>query len=330
MYSTADGKATDWHLVHLGSRAVGGAGMVIVEATGVEARGRISPFDAGLWENAQIDSWSRVTKFIREYGAVPAVQLAHAGWKACTPRPWEPGPQVPKDKGGWTPVGVTNQPFNPDDPPPTMLSIDEIQIVRRHFADAVRRARAAGFETIEIHGAHGYLLHSFYSPIANQRTDEYGGSFDNRIRLLMEVVRDARKILPERTPLLVRISASDWIEGGWTIQDSVELSKRLKSEGVDLIDCSSGGMRGGKITVGPHYQVPFAAQIRKEAGIATAAVGMITDPHAADAVVREGQADMVLLAREFLRDAYWPLHAAKALGKRDRIDAPAQYGRAFQ
>lgn len=330
MYSTPDGKATDWHLVHLGSRAVGGAGLIIVEATGVEARGRISPFDAGLWEDAQIDSWARVTKFMKEYGAVPAVQLAHAGWKASSPRPWEKGQQVSADKGGWTPVGVTNDPFNPGDPAPTMLSVGEIQKVRQNFTAAVKRAMAAGFQTIEIHAAHGYLLHSFYSPVSNTRTDEYGGSFDNRIRLTLEVVRDARKTIPDSMPLLVRISASDWLEGGWSIDDSVELAKRLKSEGVDLVDCSSGGMRGGKITVGPHYQVPFAEAVRKRADIKTAAVGMITDPTAADGIIRNGQADIVLLAREFLRDAYWPLHAAKALGQLEKINPPVQYGRAFQ
>ena len=329
MYSTPDGKATDWHLVHLGSRAVGGAGMVIVEATAVEARGRISPFDAGLWEDVQIDSWARITKFLKEYGAVPAVQLAHAGWKGSTPRPWESGSQVPLNNGGWTPVGVTDKPFNPSDPPPQMLSLAEIQTVRRSFSAAVKRALAAGFQTIEIHAAHGYLLHSFYSPVSNTRTDEYGGSFENRVRLTLEVVKDTRKLLPDHFPLLVRISSSDWIDGGWTIHDSVALAKLLKSEGVDLIDCSSGGMRGGKIVVGPHYQTPFAEQIRKEADIRTAAVGMITDPIEADKIIREGKADMVLLAREFLRDVYWPLHAAKALGQVDRINPPVQYGRAF-
>jgi 2,4-dienoyl-CoA reductase-like NADH-dependent reductase (Old Yellow Enzyme family) len=324
-YSSEDGNAKDWHLVHLGSRAIGGAGLVIVEATAVEARGRISPFDAGLWEDSQIDSWRRVARFLKEHGAVSAVQLAHAGWKASTNPAFKGGGRA--ESGGWQPVSVGDQAFDPKDPAPTMLSKQGIAEVRANFRLAIHRAIAAEFQVIELHAAHGYLLHSFYSPISNTRTDEYGGSFDNRIRLLMEVTRDARSIMPQTMPLFVRISSSDWIEGGWTIEDSVALSKRLKSEGVDLIDCSSGGQRGGKITVGPHYQVPFAEQVRHEATIPTAAVGMITDAIEADKIIREGKADMVLLAREFLRDAYWPLHAAQKLGVKP--NPPEQYARAF-
>jgi len=328
-YSTSDGKATEWHLVHLGSRAIGGAGLVIVEATAVEARGRISAMDAGLWEDSQIDSWRRVADFVAAHGAVPAVQLAHAGWKASTNPPFTGGGRTPTDKGGWTPISVGAQPFNPEDPSPIMLTRAMIDEVKANFRLAIHRAIAAHFQIIEIHAAHGYLLHSFYSPVSNTRTDQYGGSFENRTGLLIEVIRDARSIMPASMPLLVRLSCSDWREDGWSILDSVRLSGMLKDEGVDLVDCSSGGQRNAKIAVGPHYQVPFAEQIRNEAKIPTAAVGMITDPVEADKVISSGQADLVLLAREFLRDAYWPINAAKALKVFDQKMVPEQYARAF-
>lgn len=328
-YSSEDGLPNDWHLVHLGARASGGVGLVIAEATAVEARGRITPNDVGIWNDAQVAAWKRVTQFIREQGAVAGIQLAHAGRKAGTARPWEGGKPLSDSEGGWDTVGASAIPFNDSFRTPQAMTHEEIHAVQHAFRDAAVRALAAGFEWIEIHAAHGYLLHSFYSPISNQRTDEYGGSFENRIRFLMETVRLVREVIPADLPLTVRLSCTDWIEGGWTIEDSVALSKQLKSAGVDLIDCSSGGVAPQQqIAVGWGYQIPFATTIRQEADIATAAVGLITEPEQADALVRNGEADLVLLGRELLRNPYWAIQAAQALHQ-DKLPMPAQYERAF-
>jgi len=327
-YSSEDGFANDWHLVHLGSRAAGGAGLVIMEASAVEARGRISPQDHGIWKDEHIAFLARVTAFLRQQGAVAAIQLAHAGRKASTRRPWDGAGMVPLDAGGWQPVAPSALPFQPGDPAPAELTRAEIAGLTGAFAAAAGRALEAGFQVVELHFAHGYLAHEFLSPLSNRRTDEYGGTFENRIRFALEATRAVRAVWPERLPLFVRISASDWVEGGWDIGESVEFARGLRALGVDLIDCSSGGLSPRqKIALGPGYQVPFAARIRREAGVLTGAVGMITTPRQADEIVRAGEADLVLLAREFLRDPYFPLHAAKALG--DAIQPPVQYGRAF-
>ena len=327
-YACEDGFATDWHLVHLGSRAVGGAGVVIVEATGVEHRGMISPFDMGIYKDDHIDPLARVAGFVKQQGAVPGIQLAHAGRKASTRRPWEGGEVVPVSEGGWQAVAPSPVPFRPEDPTPSELSLSGIRQVVDAFAAATRRALRAGFEVVEIHSAHGYLLHQFLSPLSNFRKDNYGGSFENRIRLLLEVAAAVRSEWPAHLPLFVRISATDWMEGGWAPDDSVELARRLKPVGVDLIDCSSGGASlQARIPLAPGYQVPFAARIRREADIPTAAVGLITSAAQANEVVQSGNADLVLLAREFLRDPYFPLHAAKELGA--SIPVPVRYARAF-
>jgi 2,4-dienoyl-CoA reductase-like NADH-dependent reductase (Old Yellow Enzyme family) len=327
-YSCRDGLATDWHLVHLGSRAVGGAALVMAEATAVEARGRISPQDLGIWDERHIEPLARVARFVAGQGAVPGIQLAHAGRKASTARPWDGGAPVPPDRGGWTPVGPSPVPFAPGYPTPEPLDETGLAEVRLAFREAARRALEAGFGWIELHGAHGYLLHSFCSPLSNQRPDRYGGGFEGRTRLPVEVVREVRTVWPEDRPLAVRLSCTDWLEGGWTLEESIELTRRLKGEGVDLVDCSSGGVApGAKIPIGPGYQVPFSEEIRREAGIATAAVGMITEPEQAEGIVRGERADLVLLARELLRDPYWPMHAAAALGQRGPV--PPQYARAF-
>ncbi|HWL16420.1 MAG TPA: NADH:flavin oxidoreductase/NADH oxidase, partial [Opitutus sp.] len=315
-YSSNDGVANDWHLVHLGSRAVGGAGLVIAEATAVSPEGRISPGDAGLWADKHIEPLQRINRFIKQHGAVAGVQLAHAGRKAATAAPWDGGDHLADEAGGWTPVAPSAIAFGDGlDRVPHELTIAEIAQVRDDFVSATRRALDAGYEWIELHSAHGYLSHQFLSPVANRRTDSYGGSFENRIRFLLETTRAVRAVWPERLPLTARLSCTDWIEGGWDIEQSVELSRRLKAEGVDLIDCSTGGIAPNvKIPVGPGYQVQFAEQVRREAGIATAAVGLITQPEQANEIVQSGKADLVLLAREFLRDPYWPAHAARALG----------------
>jgi 2,4-dienoyl-CoA reductase-like NADH-dependent reductase (Old Yellow Enzyme family) len=328
-YSGEDGFANDWHLVHLGSRAVGGAGLVIVEATGVEARGRISPGDLGLWKDEQIEPLARIAKFIQSQGAAAGIQLAHAGRKASTHVPWEHrGAQIPVAEGGWVPVAPSPIPFRDGDMTPHELTREEIREIIEAFSAAAKRAVRAGFNVIEIHGAHGYLINEFLSPLANHRTDEFGGSFENRIRLATEVVNAVREAVPESMPLFLRISASDWVEGGWTLDDSVRLAKCVKTLGVDVIDCSSGGMVPyAKIELGPGYQVPFAERIRRDAEIATAAVGLITEPHQAEEIVASGKADLVMLAREMLRDPYWPLHAQQALG--GKAKPPVQYERAF-
>lgn len=328
-YSASDGMANDWHLVHLGSRAVGGAGLVIVEATAVAAEGRISREDLGLWKDEQVEPLRRITRFIEEQGAIAGIQLGHAGRKASAWRPWlgQPG-CVPIDQGGWLPVGPSPIAFDPHYAAPHELDEAGITEVIEAFVQAANRALAAGFKVVEVHAAHGYLLHQFLSPLSNQRQDHYGGSFDNRIRLLLEVVQAVRAVWPDELPLFVRLSATDWVEDGWNADETVELARRLKLLGVDLVDVSSGGTAANAdIPVGPGYQTEFAERVRREAGIATGTVGMITEAVQAEHILRTGQADLILLARELLRDPYWPLHAAEDL--RDKTVAwPAQYVRA--
>ena len=327
-YSSTDGFANDWHLVHLGQFAVGGASLVFTEATAVVPEGRISPQDLGIWNDAQLPMLERITRFIRAQGAVPGIQLAHAGRKSSTKRPWDGSGAVLPGDGGWADVMAPSAiPFAAGYPQPHALSIDGIDRVVRAFRDAAERAIAVGFEVLEVHAAHGYLLHEFLSPLSNQRTDQYGGSLENRTRLTLDVVAALRTVMPEAMPLVVRISATDWAEGGWTGDDSVQLAKWLKSAGVDLVDVSTGGLVGGvRIPVGPGYQAPFARQVREGAGIATASVGLITDAAQADAIVANGDADMVLLAREMLRQPHWPLLAAHALAADQPW--PVQYERA--
>jgi 2,4-dienoyl-CoA reductase-like NADH-dependent reductase (Old Yellow Enzyme family) len=327
-YSCKDGFATDWHFVHLGSRAVGRAAAVIAEATAITADSRISPQDLGLWSDAHIEPLRRVFSFVAQQGSVPGIQLAHAGRKASTNEPWNGGKPISPAEGGWSPIfAPTALAFAEGYQVPQALSVIEIAAIVEAFAAAARRAHAAGARLIELHAAHGYLLHSFLSPLSNQRTDQYGGSFANRIRMVCEVVTAVRKVWPEEYPLWVRISATDWTEGGWTVEEAVELARILKPLGVDLIDCSSGGsVARAKIPIGPGYQVAFAEQVRREAGVLTGAVGMITDPAQADQIIRSGQADIVILARQFLREPYWPLLAARALDH--DIKWPVQYERA--
>ncbi|WP_026852215.1 NADH:flavin oxidoreductase/NADH oxidase [Geothrix fermentans] len=328
-YQATDGLANDWHLVHLGGLAQGGAGLVITEATAVVPEGRISPDDLGLWNEAQAKALARIAHFIASQGAVPGIQLAHAGRKASNPAPWKGGGSIPLAAGGWTPVAPSALPFDEGWTVPTALDEPGILAVIEAFMDAARRAVAAGFRVIEVHAAHGYLLHQFLSPLSNHRADAYGGSFENRTRLVREVVGALRNILPEDLPLLVRISASDWMEGGWTPDESVALAKELGALGVDLVDCSSGGLvPRAQIPLGPGYQVPFAARIRAEAGLPTGAVGLITGAEQAEQILAQGSADLVLLGRELLRDPRWPLHAAQALGA--EISWPASYLRAAQ
>jgi 2,4-dienoyl-CoA reductase-like NADH-dependent reductase (Old Yellow Enzyme family) len=327
-YSCEDGFATEWHLVHLGSRAVGGAALVIAEATAVLPEARISPQDLGIWSEAHIEPLARIAKFIHSQGSVAGIQLAHAGRKASTARPWEGGGKLTEQEGGWSHVVAPSAiPFAPNYPMPTAATIERIAAIADAFGKAAQRALDAGFRLLEIHSAHGYFLHEFLSPLSNHRSDLYGGSFENRTRIVREVVSKVRRFWPERLPLFIRISSTDWVEGGWDIEQAVELARSLRPLGVDLVDCSSGGnVADAKIPIGPGYQVAFAERIRRDAGILTGAVGMITEPHQADEIIRKGQADIVLLAREMLRDPYWPLHAAAALGK--PISWPAQYLRA--
>ena len=327
-YSSDDGFANDWHLVHLGSRSVGGAALVMAEATAVEAHGRISPRDLGIWKDEHIESLSRIAAFLKHQGAVAGIQIAHAGRKGSTRVPWEGGAPIPQEQGGWQTVAPSAIPFRPGEPAPSELSAAGIRNIAEAFAAGAGRARQAGFEVVEIHGAHGYLINEFLSPLSNHRNDGYGGSFENRIRFALEVVDAVRRNWPESQPLFMRISATDWAEGGWTPDDSVALAKRVRARGVDLVDCSSGGnAHDAKIQLVPGYQVPFAERIRREAGVLTGAVGLITDARQAEEIIQAGRADLVLMAREFLRDPYWPLHAAPLL----EADAPApvQYGRAF-
>ncbi len=326
-YSSVDGLPTSWHLVHLGSRAAGGAGCVIVEASSVSPAGRITAWDSGIWSADHADAFRPITRFIDEQGAVAAIQLAHAGRKASTERPWAGGGVIREGPHSWKPVAPSPIPFRQGDPVPHPLTKEEIDDVVAEFASAARHAVAAGFRLIEIHAAHGYLLHEFLSPLSNHRDDEYGGSLENRMRFPLRVAEAVRRSMPGGLPLLVRISASDWVEGGWDLPQSIELCKRLRAIGADLIDCSSGGaVPGAKVEIGPGYQVPFARAIRAEAHIATGAVGLITDARQASEIIREGAADIVLLARAELRDPYWPLHAAKMLGV--TAPWPVQYERA--
>ena len=327
MYSSHDGFANDWHLVHLGARAAGGCGLVMTEATAVEPQGRITPQDLGIWQDEHIETLAHVVRVIQGHGALAAIQLAHAGRKAGYYRPWSPvRGVVPVEDGGWTNQrGPSPVAFREGAPTPAEMSTAEIAEVRDAFVQGARRAHEAGFDVIELHSAHGYLLHQFLSPISNRRTDEYGGDFAGRTRLHRELVREVRAILPEDKPLWMRISATDWVEGGWTIEESVQLARDLRALGLDLMDVSSGGSTpDAEIPIGPGFQVPFAAQIRAEAEIATGAVGMLTTPEQADAIVAEGQADVVLLGRELLRNPYWPLQAASALG------APAPWPDPYQ
>src|SRR5579859_195224 len=327
-YSCEDGFATDWHLVHLGSRAIGGAALVIAEATAVLPEARISAQDLGIWSEAHIEPLARIAKFIQSQGSVAGIQLAHAGRKASTARPWDGGGKVTPQNGGWSDIVAPSAfAFAPNYPMPAAVTTERISAIADAFGKAAQRALEAGFRVIEIHSAHGYFLHEFLSPLSNHRSDLYGGCFENRTRIVREVVAKVRHFWPERLPLFIRISATDWVEGGWDIEQTVELARSLRALGVDLVDCSSGGnVVDAKIPMGPGYQVQFAERIRRDAGILTGAVGMITDPHQADEIIHKGHADIVLLAREMLRDPYWPLHAAAELGK--PISWPAQYLRA--
>lgn len=327
-YSATDGFANDWHLVHLGSRAVGGAGLVITEATAVEARGRISPADLGLWSDDHVPGLQRIVRFIESQGSVAGIQLAHAGRKASTQAPWDGGQPLQVSAGGWETVGPSPIAFDARHAAPRELTVGELGELRAAFRSAAVRSLAAGFRWMEVHAAHGYLLHNFLSPLSNQRSDEYGGSLENRMRFVLEVVSDVRAVWPRTHALTVRLSCTDWVPGGFSLEDSVELSKRLKALGVDLVDCSSGGTAPHvQIPAGPEYQVPFAERIRREAGILTGAVGLITEPERADAIIQEGRADLVLLARELLRNPYWALSALRHLGDSARV--PKQYTRAF-
>jgi 2,4-dienoyl-CoA reductase-like NADH-dependent reductase (Old Yellow Enzyme family) len=330
-YSAEDGLANDWHLVHLGSRAVGGAGLVIVEATAVSPEGRISPGDLGIWSDRHVEPLIRINRFLKQHGAVAGLQIAHAGRKASARRPWDGEGQLPESGGGWPTVAPIAEAFGSGlDKVPQALDAAGIKRLQADFVAAAKRALAAEYQWLELHFAHGYLAHQFLSPLVNRRTDQYGGSFENRIRFALETAQAVRAVWPDNLPLTARLSCTDWVAGGWDIEQAVELARRLKAAGVDLIDCSSGGaIPGVKIPVGPGYQVPLAERIRREAGIATAAVGMISEPAQADAIVRSGQADLVLLARELLRDAYWPAHAAKALGQTGAMPPPVQYARAW-
>jgi len=326
-YSAVDGFANDWHLVHLGSRAVGGAALIIQEATAVSADGRITPGDAGLYKEEHIEKWRRITDFIHQQGAVAGIQLAHAGRKASCSVPWNGGSQLKEKDGGWRTVAPSAIPFNPDDDVPQALNSEGISNVIADFKVAAQRSLEAGYKVLEIHAAHGYLIHQFLSPLSNNRTDSYGGSFENRIRLLLEIVKAIQTAWPQNLPLFVRISATDWVEGGWNIDEAVKLSSVLKANGVDLIDCSSGGLvHYAKFPWRPGYQVAFAERIKKEAGILTSAVGLITEVQQAEHILKKGEADLILLGRESLREPYFAMKAAANLG--DDITWPLQYQRA--
>jgi 2,4-dienoyl-CoA reductase-like NADH-dependent reductase (Old Yellow Enzyme family) len=322
-YSSVDGFADDWHLVHLGSRAVGGAGLVFVEASSVTAQGRITAADMGIYDDRHIEPLARIARFVERMGAVPAIQLAHAGRKASCVPPFQGGRRLRLEEGGWDVVAPSPVPFNETDPLPMELTGAGIAEIQAAFAAAAKRAIAAGFKLIEIHSAHGYLLHEFLSPLSNFRTDEYGGSLQSRCRMTVEVARAIRAVIPDRMPLFTRISCTDWTEGGWDIEQSIELSKSLKDEGVDLMDCSSGAILPGiKIPIAPSYQVPFAAAIRERAGMMTGAVGSITQTEQANEILESGKADLTLLAREMLREPYWAIKAG--------VEWPIQYGYAVR
>jgi len=326
-YSSDNGMPNDWHFVHLGTRAVGGAGLVMVEASGVSSAGRITAWDSGIWSEEHADAFRRITDFVEAHGAVSGIQLAHAGRKASTDVPWRGGHFIHEGPASWQTVAPSAIPFREGDRVPHELTVPEIDEIVEQFVEATRLARRAGFRVVELHMAHGYLLHEFLSPLSNARSDDYGGSLENRMRFPLRVAQRVREAWPDDLPLFVRISASDWAEGGWDLPQSIEFAKCLRDLGVDLIDCSSGGaILRAKIELGPGYQVPFARAIRAEADIATGAVGLITEPKQADDIISSGSADAVLLARELLRDPYWPLHAARALGV--EIPWPEQYQRA--
>lgn len=326
-YSAWDGYANNWHLVHYGSRAVGGAGLIIQEATGVSPEGRITPGDLGIYLDEHLENLSAITKFLKQHGAVPGIQLAHAGRKAGCARPWDGGKQLPLNEGGWRTVAPSPIPFNPNDSVPEELDLAGIMKIVADFRAAAVRALDAGYQVLEIHAAHGYLIHEFLSPLSNKRMDSYGGSFENRIRLLIEIVRAVQTVWPSIMPLFVRISATDWVNGGWDIDEAVQLANILKKEGVDLIDTSSGGLvPDASIPFKPGYQVDFAARIRRETDILTGAVGLITDTMQAENILMEGHADLILFARESLRNPYFGLIAANDLG--ENVDWPVQYLRA--
>ncbi len=328
-YSSENGFASDWHLVHLGSRAVGGAGLVLTEAAAVTADGRISPHDLGIYDDAHVEMLARIFAFVDRHGAAAGMQLAHAGRKASTVRPWEGGGPLAPERGGWEPIWAPSaEAFRDGWQVPRAMSQADIDGVVAAFAAAASRVLAAGGTVIELHAAHGYLLHEFLSPLSNHRQDQYGGTFDNRARLTRDVVDAVRRVWPERLPLIVRVSATDWVDGGWTIEDTIALARDLKTRGVDLVDCSSGGNAAhATIPLGPGYQVPFAERVRRDAGIATGAVGLITEPQQAEEILQSGRADLIVVARQLLRDPYWPLRAAQALG--DAPPIPPQYLRAF-
>jgi 2,4-dienoyl-CoA reductase-like NADH-dependent reductase (Old Yellow Enzyme family) len=326
-YSAPNGVPNEWHFVHLGSRAVGGAGIVMSEATAICPAGRITPYDVGLWNDQQEFAFARIAEFVAAQGAVPGIQLAHAGRKASHARPWEGRIPLKEGEGGWQVVGPGSQPWEPGDVAPRALDADGIADVLEAFRNSAQRALRAGFRIVEIHAAHGYLLHSFLSPLSNFRDDGYGGSLENRARLLLECIAAVRSVWPKELPVFVRISASDWVAGGWTIDDSIELACLLQSKAVDLIDCSSGGASPAQqVPAKPHYQVGFSSRIRREAAIATGAVGLIGEAIAAEAIITGGNADLVVMGRRILWDPYWPIHAAKELGARPPL--PMQYARA--
>ena len=328
-YSSKEGMPSDWHLVHLGSRAVGGAGLVMVEASAVTPQGRISPDDSGIWSGEQAKAFAPITRFIREQGSVPAIQLAHAGRKASTDLPWKGSGPLDAGNRGWQTIAPSALPFATGHPVPREATTRDLEIILGQFASAARRSVEAGFEVVEIHMAHGYLLHEFLSPLSNRRTDDFGGSLENRCRFPLRVAKAVREIWPEQLPVFVRVSASDWMDGGWDLEQTMELAKGLKAAGIDLIDCSSGGLSPEAAPpFGPGFQTPFAGAIRQQTGIATGAVGFITEPAQAEQIIATGLADAVFLAREMLRDPYWPLHAAKALGV--EVPWPVQYERAKQ
>jgi len=328
-YSSEDGFPNDWHLVHLGSRAVGGAGLVTVEATAVSPEGRISPADSGIWSDNHVEPFAKIVRFLKQHGAVPGIQLAHAGRKASANKPWEGDNHIETGKGGWDTIAPSAVPFGGSLPKvPREMTIQDISRVREAFVAAAKRALAAGFEWLELHFAHGYLAHSFYSPLSNHRTDAYGGSFDNRIRFHLETLAAVRKVWPERLPLTARLSVTDWVDGGVTVDESIELVRRLKDAGLDLIDVSQGfGTPDiSKVPWGPGFMIPMASRIRREAGVPTAVGWMITDPQLAEEAVRDQYTDLVMLAREMLRDPYWPYHAAQKLGiEKPQKILPMQY-----
>ncbi len=327
-YSSEDGMANDWHLVHLGSRAVGGAALVIAEATAVEPRGRISPNDAGLWSDRHIEPLVRITRFIQEHGGIAGIQLAHAGRKGSAARPWEGDHSLTDEEGGWETIAPSPLAFGLKlVRAPKEMDSDDIRDVQTAFGNAAKRALEAGYQWLELHAAHGYLCHSFYSPLSNHRTDQYGGTFENRVRFVLETFAAMREQWPENLPFAVRISCSDWVEGGWTLEESIDLAKRLKQLGADLIDCSSGfgSPDHRRYPFGPGWQVPFSEAIRTHAEIRTAAVGLITDPAQADEIISQGKADLVVLGRQMLRDPYWTFRAAIALNASDKLRGPAPY-----